>query len=317
MKEFSWPALPKSSHEFEAMMQAIDSLLSEQGLTPFQRPIQVGRKLWEAFGWGGRMFPESSIADLPGYEGDVLIAKANRWYEHTYGDQLKGDFAYGFVPVRLGNNVWRVRVGQIFGTVNFFLDRNLQNKGKKLAVGAHAGGASANVLNSVEGLTQGIANNLSETALSEFMEFYFLMHEALQWRCDCLPKTELLSMAYHDYDECTSAVLGRRYGQARWSAEQALEKTLKGLLTIGKTAFPTGGKNGHSLAYSAQLLKENHGVSLNSSILALAECSPAVRYGETPSSEGQALTANHAVLTVLYQLSQSNSVQTLLQKHIG
>lgn len=317
MKAFSWPALPKSSSEFEAMMLAIDSLLTEQGLTPFQRPIHVGRKLWEAFGWGGRMFPESRIADLPGYEGDVLIAKANRWYEHTYGDQLKGDFAYGFAPFRLGNNVWRVRVAQIFGTVNFFLDRNLQNKGKNLAVGAHAGGASTNVLNSVEGLTQGIANNLSEAALSEFMEFYFLMHEALQWRFDSLPKTELLSMAYHDYDECTSAVLGRRYGQARWSAQQALEKTFKGLLSIGKTAFPTGGKNGHSLAYSAQLLKDNHGISLNSGIVALAECSPAVRYGEIPSSEGQALTANHAVLAVLYQLSQSNSVQALLQKHIG
>lgn len=317
MKEFSWPALPKTPQEFEAMMHTMDSLLTKQGLTPFQRPVHVGRKLWEAFRWGGLMFPDRRIADLPGYEGDVLIAKANRWYEQTYGDQLKGDFAFGFAPARLGNNVWRVRAGMIFGRVHLFADRNLQNKGNRIAAGPGASEASANVLSAVEGLTQGIANRLSDSALHEHMEFHLLMQEALQWRCDCLPKTELFSMAHHDYDECTSAVLGRRYGQARWAAEQAVEKTLKGLLTIGKTAFPTGGKNGHSLAHAAQLLKDNHGISLNSGVLALAECSPAVRYGGTPSSEGQALTANHVVLTVLNQLSRSDSVRALLLKHQG
>lgn len=298
------------------MMHAMDSLLTEQGLMPFQRPLHVGRKLWEAFRWGGLMFPDKRIADLPGYEGDVLKAKANRWYEQTYGDQLKHDFAYGFAPARLGNNVWRVRSGVIFGSVRLFVDRNLHNKGNTLAAGPSAGEASANILNAVEGLTQSIAERLSDAELYEHMEFHVLMHTALQWR-DCLPKTELLRMAHYDYDECTSAVLGRRYGQARWAAEQAVEKTLKGLLTIGKTAFPTGGKNGHSLTHSAQLLKDNHGISLNSGVLALAECSPAVRYGEMPSSEGQALTANHAVLTVLDELRRSQRVQTLLSKHHG
>ncbi len=296
-------------------MHAIDSLLTQEGLTPFQRPIHVGRKLWEAFRWGGRMFPDGRVADLPGYEGDVLIAKANRWYEQTYGDQLKGDLAYGFAPVRLGNSVWRVRAGMIFGSVRLFVDRNLQNRGNRTVAGPSAREASANVLSVVEGLTQGIADRLSDSALMEYWEFHLLMHEALQWRWDCLPKTELLSMAHHDYDECTSAVIGRRYGQARWAAEQAVEKTLKGLLTIGKTAFPTGGKNGPSLAHEAHLLKDSHGISLNSGVLALAECSPAVRYGETPSTEGQALTANHAVLTILNQLSQSESVRVLLLKH--
>ncbi len=31
-----------------------------------------------------------------------------------------------------------------------------------------------------------------------------------------------------DYDASTADVLGRRYGQARWGAQQAVEKTLKG-----------------------------------------------------------------------------------------
>ncbi|MFM0441686.1 hypothetical protein PQQ84_35275 [Paraburkholderia strydomiana] len=257
------------------------------------------------------MLPDKRIADLPGYEGDVLIAKANRWYEQTYGDQLKGDFVYGFAPARLGNSVWRVRAALTYGKVRLFADRNLQKKGNTFAGGAMAGEASANILTSVDGLTQGVADRLPDSALHEHMEFHLLMHEALQWR-DHLPNTELLGMARHDYDECTSAVLARRYGQARWAAEQAVEKTLKGLLKIGRTAFPSGGKNGHSLAHVAQLLEDNHGVSLNSAMLALAECSPAVRYGEQPSTEAQALAANHAVLGVLYQLCRSGHAQALL-----
>jgi HEPN domain-containing protein len=314
MTDVAWPALPKTEQEFEAMMQAMDTLLTDQGLTPFQRPLHVGRKLWEAFRWNGPAFPDKRIADLPGYEGEVLIAKANRWYEQTYGDRLKGDLVYGFSPARLGNNIWRVRAALTYGVVQLFADRNLQNRGNTFAVGPKAGRASVNILRSVDGLTQGFADRLTDQALREHMQFHLLMHEALQWR-DSLPNTELLGMARHDYDECTSAVIGRRYGQARWAAEQAVEKTIKGLLTIGGTSYPTGGKNGHNLVHIAQLLKDKHGISLNAGVLALTECSPAVRYGEEASTEAQALAANHAVLGVLDELRRSSSVQALLSTY--
>lgn len=316
MSTFSWPSLPNTEAEFEGLMHAIDAALTVDGLKPFQRPLHVGRKLWEAFKWGGAAFPDKRLADQPGYEGDVLMAKAYRWYEQTYGDKLKGDFAYGFAPARLGNALWRVRAGVTYGTVRPFVDRNLQNRGRTFAGGHNPGPATFNILCSVEDLPQGLVDRLPEATLREHMEFHLLMHESLQWR-HSLPDTELFGMAHHDYDECTSAVLGGRNGQARWAAEQAIEKTLKGLLAIGKTDYAKGGKNGHNLEHAAQLLKDKHGIALNSAVLALAECSPAVRYGEVDSTEAQALAANHAVLGVLDELRRSSTAEALIATYEG
>lgn len=314
MTNFTWSSYPKTQGDFEELMKAIDAKLASSGLKPFQRPMHVGRKLWEALGWSGSSFPDKRLADEAGYEGEVLMAKAYRWYEDTYGNKLKGDFAYGFAPARLGNALWRVRAGLVYGTVQFFVDRNLENRGVPIAGGLNAGPATFNILCAVEGLPQGLVNMLTGEMLREHFDFHVLMHVALQWREE-LPKTELFGMARQDYDECTSSVLAGRYGQARWAAEQAVEKTLKGLLSIGKTEYPKGGKNGHSLEHASQLLKNHHGITLSSAVLALAECSPAVRYGEEASSEEQALRANHAVLAVLDELRRSKSAQALLSTY--
>ncbi len=138
------------------------------------------------------------------------------------------------------------------------------------------------------------------------------MHANLQWR-ESLPLTNLLSMARADYDESTASVLGGRYGQARWAAQQAVEKTLKGLLTIAGTQYPTGGGDGHNLRIISSLLEACHAITVNPAILDLAACSAKVRYAEELSSEEQALAANHAVLGVIEQLQASPKVGNLLR----
>jgi hypothetical protein len=295
-------------------MQAIDAALTAEGVKPSNRPLHVGLKLSEAFNWSGRVLPNAELAAQPGFDGDVLMAKANRWYEQTYGDKLKDYWVYGFSPARIGNAVWKVRAGVTFGTVRLFVDRNLANRGRTLAGGSIAGPATFNILCAVEGLPQGLVDRLPDSALAEHAQFHLLMHQALQWR-EGLPNTDLLRMARHDYDECSSAVLGERYGQARWAAQQAAEKTLKGLLDIGGTPFATKGKQGHSLEHAATLLKDNHGITLNGAVLSLAECSAAVRYGEEPSTATQALAANHAVLGLLDELRRSTPAALLIAGH--
>ena len=292
-------------------MAALDGALSDEGLTVFQRPMHISRKLWEAFGWSGLIFPSRELAKHQGYDGDVLMAKAQSWYEETYQDRLKGDGAYGFAPVRLGNDVWRVRAGISFGYVQLFIDRSLSNRGVHLAVRGAV--ARCNVLTEVVDLPQGFADRLTDVALREYFDFYVFMFESLQWR-DELPRTELLSMASADYDESTASVLGRRYGQARWAAEQSVEKTLKGFLTIAGISFPTSGPNGHNLEHIAGILLQQQGISISTALLKLAACSPKVRYGEEASSEMQALQANHAVLGVLEQLRKSPRTAALLRK---
>ncbi len=100
MGTFSWSACLMTEAEFKALMQAIDTALTAKGLKPFQRPLHVGRKLWEAFNWSGLIFPDQRLADQRGFGDDVLMAKAHRWYEQTYGNLLKDEWAYGFAPAR-------------------------------------------------------------------------------------------------------------------------------------------------------------------------------------------------------------------------
>lgn len=308
-QKFTWPAYPQNEADFEVLMEGIDKALALRDLKPFQRPLHVGRLLWEAFGWSGPVLPPKELADRLGFEGDVLMAKCHRWYEQFYGEQLKSDFAYGFVPVKLGNALWRVRAGVTYGSVRLFADRNLSNRG--VTLGVRGVQASCNVLCAIEDFPQGLASRLSDLAIREHFEFHIFMHENLQWR-EVFPHTELLDMAGADYDTSTADVIGHRYGQARWAAQQSIEKTLKGLLKLGGTPFPTGGPNGHNLKHLGELLEQKHGISIAPSLLSLATCSPKVRYGEELSTEQQALGANHAVLGVLEQLRTNPKTVTLL-----
>lgn len=309
MSLFSWPKYPETESEFETLMQAIDRHLAGDGFQPSQRPLMVGRLFWEAFKWGGQMIPSDALADAPGFEGDVLMAKANRWYKQTYADKLKMEMAYGHAPVQLGNAIWKVRFGYIFGRVSLSLDRNLRNR--EASTGRSNASASYNVLCAVEELPQGLADKLPEPMLKEYCDFYISSLQSLQW-CDELPDTDLLCAARSDYAQSTEDVMGRRYAQARWGAQQSVEKTLKGFLAIGGSDFPKSGPNGHNLKHLGKLLNDRHGIAISATVLDLASCSTKVRYGEEPSTEEQALLANHAVLEVLKSLRTNSKTADLL-----
>lgn len=309
MTKFTWPKCPTTQAEFEALMEAIDAALMTQGVHPWQRPLHISQKLGEAFGWVGNIFPLKELATQPGFTGQILAAKAHAWYEHVYGGKLNAAMVYGFAPARLGNTVWRVRFGLTYGQVHLFADRDLANHGNPL--GAPGAPASVNILCAVEDLTPGFAERLSDHALREHFQFHIRTHQALQWR-DELPSSELLDLARADYDQATNEVLSHRYVQALWAAEQAVEKTFKGLLQWAGTQFPKGGKNCHDLQHLAGLLEHNHAITVSAALLDLASCSAKIRYGEEPSSPEQALLANHAVIEILDQLRQNPATAMLL-----
>jgi HEPN domain-containing protein len=305
-EKFTWPALPSNSREFEKLMQAMDEVLERQELQPFQREMHVPHLLWEAFGWSGTLFPDRSLANAPGFSGDALFAKAMAWYRQVYGERMNSEMSPGGVPVRLGNALWRLRFPVVFGMVTFFVSRQLAT-----AVHVGPGQASSNMLDYVDGLTPAMAARLDDSQLNQFAQFFIDAIQTLQWRAS-LPDLPLFDVAGKDYDASTADLLGRRYGQSRWGAQQAVEKTLKAVLKHSGVPFHTGGPNGHNLAYLAQLLNSHHGIALSATLLDHAKCSPAVRYNEEPSSELQALQANHAVLGLLASLRDSANLSAVL-----
>ena len=309
-KKFTYTKYPETDFEFQNLMLAIDTHLSSEGIDPAHRSIRVGRLLWEAFGLGGQsLIPPTELVFQPGFDGDKIMAKANLWFDQMYGERNKIDLVYGFAPFELKGVIWRVRFGFVLGEVGFFVDRNLVNQ--KIN---HAGDVKVafNMLSSVEELTQGLAVQLTDEEITDFAKFYELAIKSLMWR-DELPHTQLLEMAKRDYDSSTSEILAHRFGQARWAAQQAAEKTIKGFLAIANIAFPTSASKGHDLECLGALLNDNHGVTLSHTSLVLVSCSTKIRYGEEPSTEKQAIDANHAVLKILDQLRNSQRIKNSIE----
>lgn len=312
MPTFSWPAYPSSEAEFEQLMAAVDKALAAKGLRPFQRPMHVGILFWEAFGWGGRMIPPDELAELPGYQGDVLMAKAHRWYEETLGDRLKTFFELGYVPARLAQTIWRVRISGWYGSVNFFANRNLMDKGS--STGSQTSLPSINILTLVEDLPQGLVDRLSDDQIEAHFAYHMFAVENMQW-LNNLPSTNLLSVAKDDYAGSTHDLLAHRYPQSRWAAQQCVEKTLKGFLELAGTPYPKSGRDGHDLSKLAKLLNEGHGVSISSHLIDLAHCATGVRYQDEPSTEDQAFYANVAALGIFNTLRESTEATQILSNY--
>lgn len=309
-EKFTWNRYPSDLAEFEALMTALDAHLSSADVKPHQRPFHVGRKLWEAFGWGGNILPPDALADERGFEGDVLMAKAHRWYQETLGSRLETSMEMGHIPVMLASTVWCLRIIEFFGTVDFFLDRNLDNRGDEGRQGQRV--PSVNVLTLIDQLPQGLVDRLTDAELVVVFNFYLFAMRSLEWRNN-LPRTPLLQVARGDFDSSSQEIFAGRYGQARWAVQQAIEKTLKGLLTIGGTEFKTYGKEGHDLATLADKLRDSHRIEIDSKLIEKAHCSTHVRYANS-STLAEAVAANHAALAVFQAIKDSDEFVVLMQE---
>ena len=312
MAKFSWPAYPSTEAEFEQLMTAVDKILAAEDLKPFQRPFHVGRLFWEAFGWSGRVAPPEELGGQPGYQGDVLMAKAFRWYMETQGNRLKTGFELGYVPARLAQTIWRVRIAGWYGSVEFFLHRNLLNRGSNK--GSNSSLPSMNVLTLVEDLPQGLVDRLTDVELEGHFHYHMFAVENVQWLSG-LPRTNMLGVAKGDYAASTQDLMAHRYPQSRWATQQCVEKTFKGFLDIAGTNYPKSGKDGHSLSKLAKILKDEHEVSINSNLINMAYCSTGVRYQEEPSTEDQAFKANVAALGIFGALRKSPRIINLLDAY--
>jgi HEPN domain-containing protein len=309
-KKFTWNRYPSDLAEFEAFMTALDAHLSSAGLKPHQRPLHVGRKLWEAFGWGGNLVPSDTLANELGFEGDVLVAKAHRWYQETLGSRLKTSMEMGHIPVMLASTVWRLRIVEFFGTVNFFLGRSLENRGDEGRHGQRV--PSVNVLTLIDQLPQGLVDRLTDAELVDVFNFYLFAMRSIEWRNN-LPQTPLLQVARGDFDSSSQEIFAGRYGQAKWAVQQAVEKTLKGLLTIGGTEFKTYGKEGHDLATLADKLRDSHRIDIDPQSIEKTHCSTHVRYANS-STLAEAVAANHAALSVFQAIKDSDGFIALMEE---
>lgn len=284
-------------------MLAIDKELTTRGRNLYNRPMHFNQLLHGAFtGPVKHVFPVD-YASQPGFEGDLLLAKTIAWYTKVFGDRICFNSMLGHAPFELGNTIWNVRAPFVFGNVPWSLSRHVNPPTNRYA-------AQINVLDEVEGLAREVVDNLSDEALGQFEAFYAVMHRALAWRL-LLPGNSLFKGAAAHYNTSTTDTLEGQYNQARWNALQAVEKTLKGLLSINKTPYPKSSGVDY-LVVLASILEREHGIALSPSFIAKASC-PAGVQTATTGTRTEALQANHAVLGMLNELASHPNTQTLLR----
>lgn len=300
-------------------MWGIDGHMHKEGLDIVVRPKNITFLVADAFGQKCGVSPVDELADESGYEGDILIAKARRWYKEVYGDRLTMKWTIGYVPAQLGNALWRVRVPIVVqGECMYFVDKDLGRIGingtgevlrKDSILFGEPKPAQVNGFYLIEGLLQAMADRLPDQDLNSFDAFCKETLTGAGCFGRLTRREELLGTAYRDYAASTDNLLNGRLPQSRWDAEQAVEKIIKGLL---KTATGRPAQKTHDLKELANSLQPYLTHPIDGTLLDNAAWPTKGRYAEKSTTQDECLRANHVVLKIAKQISEDQKVQVML-----
>ncbi|HDS1637816.1 TPA: HEPN domain-containing protein [Stenotrophomonas maltophilia] len=306
LNEWKWPTRPTNEEEFDAMMTSLDSRFSAMGIEPRHRGMRASQQVSWTLKLDGTPILGGPPDRGPPFGPRDLLAKVHDWYSDHYGDAMKIDFSPGSFLVVVNGNLWRVRLPMIMGEGRLVVNRDLSIAQKD---GVGRGPAIHNVLCSVEGLTQPMANKLSDQELAFFFHAFAHGWQAIM-TLDSLGGHALFSEAKADFRHSVDAIASRReYGKARWEAAQCAEKLLKGLLAREGHSYPKDAGKGHDHVHLGKLLEEKLGIRISEEILTALKTSPAVRYGEEASTLEQAMASHSALLALLRTLGAHHFVE--------
>lgn len=300
--EWDWTGgLPTSHAEFVGMMRGLDSQLISQGIPPVQRPMEAARLLSMRLGYSGKpLLPLDRIEIKQPFDAGWCIRASWLWFEAAYGRHTEVNFGPGPVVIDLNGCLWRMRMPQVYGGVRMFVDRDLSNIGVNLSMSGQAP-ANLNVLCQVDGMTQLLADSLSQASLANIFTVCQLGFTALT-TLTALIGDDFFQQARGEYRHSVDTLLAGDWAKARYDTALCAEKVFKGLLHGARKVYPTSGKNGHHIPLLGGLLSKELGIELDMPSLEAVHCPTKVRYGEIKSSKVDGLRAHRALLKILESL---------------
>lgn len=298
---WSWPERPTNEVEFDHMMDAVDKHLASLGIPPSQRGLRASRLV--AIALQLELMPIIGYAVNRGepFSQTDLGPRVLDWYSNNYGERNKVNFSPGSVVLNLDGTLWRISYPLIFGTVEFFISRDL-NEGATDNVVARTAPRS-NILRSVKDFTQQRANRLTDFQLLFIWNFWLAGYRAIE-TLEALHGHELFDQARGDYRSAVDTLMdGHPLNSVRWNTAQCAEKIIKGLLASAGKTYPKGGSNAHDISHLGQLLRDNLSLEIPSPLLSTITCSPSVRYGEMNVDTNEAWTAHRSLIDMLLTLA--------------
>jgi hypothetical protein len=294
-------AIPTTEAEFQQLMEEVDASLRDEGVPIVGRPLSGGAEISGLLGI--TMFPHLDVGEpLPGvYEGVDLPARILRWFGERYGEKLKMSLSPGRVAVLLRDDVWVMVLPILIGRHILFASRTERSDSGEMRndVGRPL---RYNVLDSLDGLTDGLRAVLPDDALAMCLDVFHAGIGAYGAMRDCVEEPYVRE-ALTDHHASVAHLSGTRAhpGQAQWSALQAVEKMYKSFLVAAAQPVP---KRGHDLHQLSELAAKAGLEPADSFFVNSVQCAAGVRYGEISTSIKEAVTSHHAALELTWYIGE-------------
>jgi len=286
--------VPEDGPEFEAMMREIDRAMAEKDIPITARPLSAGREIWHRYKIAFPITdPGPNDPELSPYW--PLSQKVDAWFKDTYGDLLNVNMSPGATVIRIDGDLYQMTVPRFWGRGEFIASRRFFETENNINRGF-----LANILQSLDSLSEPKAQMISEEAIRSVVEWHPIAVRAMYILEATAERHDLVAEAQSDLKTAVVKLMerGDHYGSSKWASLQVAEKCLKAAIDLHGGQYDWTHKLTGLGADLAAL-----GVQLGApQILDDIQCSPKIRYRKEPCSRMQALNAHHAVVHLVLDL---------------
>lgn len=293
------PEVPEDGPEFEAMMREIDCAMAEKDIPITARPLSAGREIWLRYKIAFPITdPGPNDPELSRYW--PLSQKVDAWFKDTYGDLLNVNMSPGATVIRVDGDLYQITVPRFWGTGEFIASKRFFETENNMNRGF-----LANLLQSLDGLSERKAQMISENAVRSIVEWYALAVRAMYILEATAERHELVAEARSDLKTAVAKLMerGDHYGSSKWASLQVAEKCLKAAIDLQGGQFDWT----HKLKGLSNDLAALGGQLRSPHLLDDIQCTTKVRYRQEPCSRQQALIAHHAVIHFVLDLATSGA----------
>lgn len=237
--------------------------------------------------------------------GYFLSSCLDNWYSAKYGDKRKLNIDIGFFYILIKNDLWRYRVPNFFGECNFFIERDLSDKGGK---------NETNILRMCNEMTQFYINSLNEEEVLKIFDLYKIALEVFpifrSWS-----KLKFFQAINADLNNVSIQLKSDfpHYGQALFSYQQVGEKILKSwLIQAGLTQEELKRKYGHHIDKLVKKFNELYENNIEFSLLEGLKNDQNFRYSqEDDFSKAMIMEAQQALFYLILSIGDAPKLREL------
>lgn len=284
---------PSNRSQFLKLMNELDDELRTLGVPPHARPLHAELEIAQLFGIGAFHLPSRSDPDPESFHGEDLIAHAHIWYEKQYGDRLKVDMSPGRIALLVQRDPWQIAFPRVCCPCRFVCVRSSDT------YTPHPRVPTFNVLHYIVDMTDNFRDSLPESELLPILEAFARGFTALH-TLECLKQAPYIPEATGDLRIAVDSIVSDppRFHFSKWHSSQVVEKVLKCFLQLCGVSIPRT----HQLAELAALAEQNGLDCLSRDLLARAQGTPSMRYGDDPVDLDEAMDAHHTSLDLVIRI---------------